>query len=278
MLKRYSYKTYIQKIKNIDEFRERIISYTPTQEYLNKEKEIFNNFIEENKEHLYYLLESRDIDEEGNTVGAYPFVEEVVKKYRKRLPMVSFSGGKDSTVVSHIVRKSLNEQKILHIFGDTTLELPLTYEYVRKFQEKYPEIPFLVEKNEDNDFFEMCKEIGPPSRVKTWCCSIFKTEPMGTTFSNFDEEFLTFYGVRRKESASRSKYTKVSKTPKIHGGLVTSPIIDWKDIDVWLYILSENILFNTNYRNGFPRVGCWLCPNNSDYSQFLSKIYVSKKL
>lgn len=107
VLKRYSYKTYIQKIKNIDEFRERIISYTPIEEHLSKEKEIFNNFIEENKEHLYYLLESRDIDEEGNTVGAYPFVEEVVKKYKKRLPMISFSGGKDSTVVSHIVRKAL---------------------------------------------------------------------------------------------------------------------------------------------------------------------------
>lgn len=278
VLKKYSYKNYIQKIENIDEFREKIISYVPTQEHLNKEKDIFDKFIEENREHLYYLLESREIDEEGNTVGAYPFVEEVIKKYKKRLPMVSFSGGKDSTVVSHIVRKALNEQKILHIFGDTTLELPLTYEYVKTFQEKYPEIPFLVEKNEDNDFFEMCKEIGPPSRVKSWCCSIFKTGPMGTTFSNFDEEFLTFYGVRRKESSSRSKYSKISKTPKIHGGLVTSPIIDWKDIDVWLYILSENIFFNQNYRNGFPRVGCWLCPNNSDYSQFLAKIYVSKKI
>ena len=254
VLKRYSYKTYIQKIKNIDEFRERIISYTPTEEHLSKEKEIFNNFIEENKEHLYYLLESRDIDEEGNTVGAYPFVEEVVKKYKKRLPMISFSGGKDSTVVSHIVRKALNEQKILHIFGDTTLELPLTYEYVRTFQEKYPEIPFLVEKNEDNDFFEMCKEIGPPSRVNTWCCSIFKTGPMGTTFSNFDEEFLTFYGVRRKESASRSKYPKILQSTKIFKQISVSPIIDWTDLEIWLYILSEDLHFNSTYRLGYARV------------------------
>lgn len=273
VLKRYSYKTYIQKIKNIDKFRERIISYTPTEEHLNKEKEIFNNFIEENKEHLYYLLESRDIDEEGNTVGAYPFVEEVVKKYKKRLPMISFSGGKDSTVVSHIVRKALNEQKILHIFGDTTLELPLTYEYVRTFQEKYPEIPFLVEKNEDNDFFEMCKEIGPPSRVNTWCCSIFKTGPMGTTFSNFDEEFLTFYGVRRKESASRSKYPKILQSTKIFKQISVSPIIDWTDLEIWLYILSENLHFNSTYRLGYARVGCWVCPNRGSWSDFLANLY-----
>lgn len=190
--------------------------------------------------------------------------------------MVSFSGGKDSTVVSHLVRKALNNQSILHIFGDTTLELPLTYKYVERFKEENPMTPFFDEKNEENNFFQMCKEIGPPSRVKSWCCSIFKTGPMGTTLTNFDEDFLTFYGVRRKESASRSKYLKVSKTPKIHGGIVASPVIDWFDLDIWLYILSEKIDFNDNYKLGFPRVGCWMCPNNSDISQFLAKIYVSR--
>lgn len=277
-LENINYKKELDKIKNFDEFREKVLSYIPSFEESEKEKEIFNNFIQANKEHLYYLLKSEDIDSEGNKVGAYPFIEEVIEKYKNRIPMISFSGGKDSTVVSHLVRKALNKQEILHIFGDTTLELPLTYKYVEDFQEKYPNIPFLVEKNEENDFFEMCKEIGPPSRVKSWCCSIFKTGPMGTTLSNFDEEFLTFYGVRRKESLSRSKYQKISKTPKIHGGIVTSPIIDWLDLDIWLYILSEKIDFNSNYKNGFPRVGCWLCPNNSDYSQLLARIYVSKKI
>ena len=68
----------------------------------------------------------------------------------------------------------------------------------------------------------------------------------------------------------------MSKTPKIHGGIVASPVIDWFDLDIWLYILSEKIDFNDNYKLGFPRVGCWMCPNNSDISQFLAKIYVSR--
>ncbi|MGL4946404.1 MAG: phosphoadenosine phosphosulfate reductase family protein, partial [Cetobacterium sp.] len=227
--------------------------------------------------HMNYLLNSTEEDDEGHSIGAYPFIEKVSADYSKRVPMVSFSGGKDSTVVSHLVRKALNNQSILHIFGDTTLELPLTYSYVQKFKDENEMTPFFDEKNEENDFFDMCKEIGPPSRVKSWCCSIFKTGPMGTTLSNFDEEFLTFYGVRRKESSARSKYAKVSKTPKIHGGMVASPVIDWLDLDIWLYILSEKIDFNISYRQGFPRVGCWMCPNNSDISQFLAKIYVSKK-
>ncbi|MBP6281399.1 MAG: phosphoadenosine phosphosulfate reductase family protein [Leptotrichiaceae bacterium] len=272
-------KSTVQSIKNIenfDVFREKVLNFIKSSEMVESEEKIFKNFIEENKAHLYYLLESRDLDSEGHCIGAYPFIEEVIKKYSKRIPMVSFSGGKDSTVVSHMVRKATNNQSILHIFGDTTLELPLTYKYVEEFKKMHPTTPFFDEKNEENDFLEMCKEIGPPSRVKSWCCSIFKTGPMGTTLSNFEEDFLTFYGVRRKESQSRSKYEKISKTPKIHGGLVTSPVIDWLDSDIWLYILSEQINFNQSYKLGFPRVGCWMCPNNSDISQFLAKIYVRK--
>lgn len=272
-------KSIIKKISELEEFevfRKKVLNFEKIDKMIEKEKEIFQNFIEENREHMSMLLNSTERDDEGNFIGAYPFIEEVLKKYSTRIPMVSFSGGKDSTVVSHLVRKALNNQSILHIFGDTTLELPLTYKYVERFKEENPMTPFFDEKNEENNFFQMCKEIGPPSRVKSWCCSIFKTGPMGTTLTNFDEDFLTFYGVRRKESASRSKYLKVSKTPKIHGGIVASPVIDWFDLDIWLYILSEKIDFNDNYKLGFPRVGCWMCPNNSDISQFLAKIYVSR--
>ncbi|MGL6167747.1 MAG: phosphoadenosine phosphosulfate reductase family protein, partial [Fusobacteriaceae bacterium] len=271
-----STKQRIKMIEDIDVFRENVLSFVKDSTMEMVEKEIMGKFIDENREHMHYLLESKDLDSEGHFIGAYPFVEEVMNKYSKRVPMVSFSGGKDSTVVSHIVRKATNNQSVLHIFGDTTLELPLTYKYVEEFKLANPSTPFFDEKNEENDFFDMCKEIGPPSRVKSWCCSIFKTGPMGTTLSNFEEDFLTFYGVRRKESASRSKYEKVSKTPKIHGGLVTSPVIDWLDLDIWLYLLSEEIQYNKSYKLGFPRVGCWMCPNNSDISQFLAKLYVIK--
>ncbi len=267
-----------KSIENVEKFREKIFDYQLTEEMAEKEKEILDNFVAENSDRLLYLLESQETDEKGHYIGAYPFINQVVEEYQKRVPMVSFSGGKDSTAVSYLVRKALANPSILHIFGDTTLELPSTYEYVREFKENNPMTPFFDEKNEENNFFELCQEIGPPSRVKSWCCSIFKTGPMGTTLGNFDEDFLTFYGVRRNESLTRSKYTKISSTPKIQGGMVTSPIIDWLDIDVWLYIISQELNFNVAYKYGFPRVGCWVCPNNSFWSQFLGKIYVVKKI
>ncbi|MGL5356850.1 MAG: phosphoadenosine phosphosulfate reductase family protein [Cetobacterium sp.] len=263
----------INSLENFEALRAKVLEFKKSEEMILAEKNIFKNFVLENSLHMSYLLNSRELDDEGHFIGAYPFIEDVSEKYSNRISMVSFSGGKDSTVVSHLVRKALNNQSILHIFGDTTLELPLTYKYVEKFKEENPMTPFFDEKNEENDFFEMCKEIGPPSRVSAWCCSIFKTGPMGTTLSNFDEDFLTFYGVRRKESSSRSKYPKILKSTKIDKQLSIGPIIDWLDIDVWLYILTENIDFNYSYRQGFPRVGCWVCPHKGTWSEFTAKIY-----
>ncbi|MFQ8837582.1 MAG: hypothetical protein ACLR8L_06815 [Oscillospiraceae bacterium] len=32
--------------------------------------------------------------------------------------------------------------------------------------------------------------------------------------------------------------------------------------------------FNSAYRLGYDRVGCWCCPNNNQRAQFLSRIYM----
>ena len=136
-----------KEIKDVDKFRKNILSFNPTNEMKDNEKNIIDKFIKINKNHIFYLLENKEIDEEGHTIGAYPFVNEVIKKYSKRVPMVSFSGGKDSTVVSHIVRKALNNPSILHIFGDTTLELPETYQYIEEFKKNYS-LHFFLQKME----------------------------------------------------------------------------------------------------------------------------------
>lgn len=97
------------------------------------------------------------------------------KKYNDDEMFVSFSREKDSTVTSDIVMKALGRENIIHIYGDTTLEYPTTGTYLKRFKEKHKNTPMLVAKNKDQDFNELCKVIGPPSRTMRWCCTIFKT-------------------------------------------------------------------------------------------------------
>ena len=193
---------------------------------------------------------------------------------------VSFSGGKDSTVVSDLVRKALSKPDIIHVFGNTTLEFPETYDYIQRFKKENRKTPMLRAENKEQDFFSLCESFGPPSRALRWCCTIFKTgfigEKIKRTFGD-KKSVLTFYGIRRNESTSRSSYERSSTGRKISQQLVASPIIDWIDYDIWLYLMTTGIDFNSAYRYGYTRVGCWCCPNNSQWSQFLSSIYMPEQ-
>lgn len=211
---------------------------------------------------------------------ATQFIKEVSSGYELDELFISFSGGKDSTVTQDLVVKALSEPKIIHIFGDTTLEFPLTHEYLKRFKVNNRYTPILTAKNKDKNFYDLCETLGPPSRVMRWCCTIFKTgaitRKISSTFKN-KKKIITFHGIRRSESNSRSKYDRESDSPKITKQKVMSPIIDWYDFDIWLYILTTGIDFNDSYRLGYSRVGCWCCPNNSNWAQYLSSIYMPEQ-
>ena len=225
-------------------------------------------FIEANRDHLDTIVRE-----------ACNFVVDAAKGYAEENLVVSFSGGKDSTVTADIAVRALSNPYLVHIFGDTTLEFPSTTEYARRFREDHPLAIFKTAKNYEQDFYDMAAVIGPPARMMRWCCSMFKTGPISRAFKSLfgDEPILTFYGIRKGESVSRSKYNRIedsAESVKIQRQKVAAPIFYWNDLDVWLYILAEKIDFNDAYRLGYERVGCWCCPNNNARAQFLSQIYM----
>ena len=213
---------------------------------------------------------------------ATEFIKQAAKKYTDENIVISFSGGKDSTVTADIVTKALSNPSIVHIFGDTTLEFPTTLEYAKRYRTVHPQAIFQTARNDEQIFLDVCEDIGPPARVMRWCCSMFKTGPISRIINSLyrSQQILTFYGIRKAESVNRSKYNRFesdSESLKIRQQAVASPIFFWHDIDIWLYILAEGIDFNFAYRLGYDRVGCWCCPNNSQRSQFLSRIYMPEK-
>lgn len=228
-------------------------------------------FCEANRNRLNYLVDE-----------ASEFVRNAASKFDEERLVVSFSGGKDSTVTADLAINALGTSSIVHIFGNTTLEFPTTGEYAERYRHNHPHAIFMVAKNEEQNFIDVCEDIGPPARMMRWCCSMFKTGPITRTLNSLfrNEQILTFYGIRKAESVSRSKYNRIeddAESVKIQKQTVASPIFFWKDIDIWLYILSKKIDFNYAYRLGYDRVGCWCCPNNNQRAQFLSRIYMPEK-
>ena len=227
-------------------------------------------FIKANLEHLAEI-----------TKEAHTYIKNEAKNFSESDMMISFSGGKDSTVTADLVIQALKGKRIKHIFGDTTLEHDLTYEYIERLK-KNKDIEIITARNNDNDFYKMAEKIGPPSRMSRWCCYTFKTGAvnriMNKVFGN--KHILTFYGIRKNESVTRSKYNRTedkAENKKISNQKVCSPIFYWNEFEIWLYILANKIDFNDAYKLGYSRVGCWCCPNASDISELLAKIYMSKK-
>lgn len=261
-----SINTVIQQDPN--DIREKLAKYESDNTYKYFD-EYIGRWIRTNVSHYDYLA-----------TEAKQYINHFSKRYindNVNAAFISFSGGKDSTVVSDLVRKALGNPSIIHIFGNTTLEFPHTYEYIERFKKENRKTPVLRTENREQDFFNLCESFGPPSRSLRWCCTIFKTGFIGDKIKKtFDDKktILTFYGIRRSESTSRSNYERSSEGKKISKQLVVSPIIDWIDYDVWLYLLTTKIDFNEAYRLGYTRVGCWCCPNNSSWSQFLASIYM----
>ena len=228
-------------------------------------------FTEANRMRLDYLIDE-----------AHRFIKKAAEKFPEENIVLSFSGGKDSTVTADLAIKELSDPSLVHIFGNTTLEFPLTVEYAERYRKNHPQAIFKVAKNNEQVFQDVCEDIGPPARMMRWCCSMFKTGPITRVINGLyrNQQILTFYGIRKSESVARSKYNRIeddAESVKIQQQTVASPIFFWKDMDIWLYILSEGIDFNDAYRLGYDRVGCWCCPNNNQRAQFLSRIYMPEE-
>ena len=229
------------------------------------------NFVEANRIRLNELIEE-----------AHRFIKGAAERFPRENIVLSFSGGKDSTVTADLAIKALSDPSLVHIFGNTTLEFPYTTEYAERYVASHPLAIFETAKNDEQDFYEVCEDIGPPARMMRWCCSMFKTGPISRVINSMyrNQQILTFYGIRKSESVSRSKYNRIeenTESVKIQQQTVASPIFFWVDADIWLYMLAENVDFNYAYRLGYDRVGCWCCPNNNQRAQFLSRVYMPEQ-
>lgn len=199
--------------------------------------------------HIAHFIEANKVRLNSLKEEAFVFIQNTAKRFPRENIVLSFSGGKDSTVTADLAIKALSDPSLVHIFGDTTLEFPYTTDYAKRYVENHPFAIFQIAKNDEQVFYDVCEDIGPPARMMRWCCSMFKTGPISRVINSMyrNQQILTFYGIRKFESVSRSKYNRVeenTESVKIQQQTVASPIFFWIDADIWLYILSEGIDFN----------------------------------
>ena len=198
----------------------------------------------------------------------------LIKKYKsefsdRRLAILS-SGGKDSSVVSHITRKHNSDVEI--IFNNTSLDCADTYLHIQK--EKNLKII-----NPKEGFYQWRDRLNfIPTRFARACCNIFKESSMVEALDS-SSKYLFCMGMRNEESSTRKDYKdkwKNEKWSNMEWDAIL-PIRKWTELDVWLYILKEGISINPKYKKGYSRVGCAIsCPFYSKSTWILDKYWYPK--
>lgn len=225
---------------------------------------------------------------------------------------ISFSGGKDSAVLSHLVLSM--GYKLEHVFSNTRLEYPgcvkFTHEWCKKNGVKLTTItpdvrPHEVWKKYGYPMFS--KEIASilervrthetvnPKKLKKVkkflkykdlkisdrCCYYLKKKPiMG--WQKRSGKKVAIMGVRAEESRiRRTVWIRKGCIYETENQVVVHPIIFFTEKDVWDYIKRFKIRLADIYYKGLRRNGCYCCGfgcHLTDENNFVKLKKLSPKL
>jgi DNA sulfur modification protein DndC len=229
--------------------------------------------------------------------------------------IIGYSGGKDSTAVLQLVWRAIRDlvtdkrgKPIYVISTDTMVENPVVAAWVERSHvalreaaahEKLPFVANLLRPQIDESFWVnlIGKGYPAPRRGFRWCTERLKIQPSNRFISRVvteNGEAILLLGARKAESSARAKVMaraskhqvrdRISPSTTLPGCLIYSPIEDWSNDDVWLFLMQfpnpwghENKSLLGMYRGatsggecpvvvdtstpscGDSRFGCWVC-------------------
>jgi DNA sulfur modification protein DndC len=244
-------------------------------------------------------------------------IDEIQTLYRADdIPwIVGYSGGKDSTAVLSLVWLAISRlpadkrHKQIHVIStDTLVENPIVASWVTQslttmtqaaVDQGLPITPHrLTPEVKDTFWVNLIGRGYPAPRPKfRWCTERLKIRPSNTFVRNMVKasgETILVLGTRKAESAARSSRMtdleksrvrdRLSPNESLPNSLVFSPIENWTNDDVWLYLMQvenpwgyDNRMLLNMYRGasadnecplvvdtstpscGDSRFGCWVC-------------------
>lgn len=176
--------------------------------------------------------------------------------------IVTYSGGKDSTVVTHLVLAALltlESPPTTHVVTvDTLVEIPVLRNHSMKFLNEIqvwadakdlPVQTHLLHPDPEKTYWACLigKGYMPPSFRFRWCVRRLKIRPVRDMIRALGENVVVLMGTRKDESKERERTINRRSTEErwmdfegADNARVYMPIVEWKTGHVWEYLLRTN--------------------------------------
>lgn len=186
--------------------------------------------------------------------------------------VISFSGGKDSTLLVLWAVENLDVEKLILIYWDSGWNWPEETQYVKYISEKYNIPLILFGELDKNRILELIKQKGYPFYGNLWCQSLLKIKAANAMheylIDTYGDNILTLTGIRHVESKKREDYPEFYKS---NNRVFMAPIRHFTDDDLIEYMKSHNEKLCPLYQYA-NRTGCaWCCNHDVNVRAFIKK-------
>ncbi|WP_206922898.1 phosphoadenosine phosphosulfate reductase family protein [Alicyclobacillus suci] len=200
-----------------------------------------------------YLLHARSAAYHRRLQRANEAIAEALQMSEK--PYVSFSGGKDSTVLLDLVRRQ--KPDIEAAFFDSGAEFPDTIAFIEHLIDDGLDVQWVEPAYNMLELYEMVGAFSGKKMVRQLAkgemSRILIKEPAKLLREQGYD--LAFIGLRAQESKFRTKNFGVrghiyhTAYDDLYHAI---PLATWHPVDIWAYIVSEDIPYNAVYDKEWP--------------------------
>ena len=178
--------------------------------------------------------------------------QRVITKAVRRFPTssiaVAWTGGKDSTVLLHLIRTFYHGRVPFPVFfNDSTMEFKEVYRFINRLEKVWGLKVFRV-KHLDSDLATF-SSLSPTNQVEF--SRIMKINAISWALDTYHwKAFMV--AIRHDEHPARSKETYFSKRSthfRIH------PILHFTESDIWSYIKVNKVPYVSLYKKGYRSLG-----------------------
>ena len=168
-------------------------------------------------------------------------------------PFMSFSGGKRSLALLHLIKRCHNGPlNVLHI--NTTVEFDDLLNYIEKMRKLW----------RLNLVQTRCKDIKiekieiPEDRGN--CCTRLKIEPLKEAIEKYKIDLLFAGSSYDTENSRIAEGVEAGE----YNQKIVYPILHFRDADIWSYIKRYNLPYSSLYKLGYSKLDCMPCTQNAE--------------